>query len=118
MQTPVDLHSYTTHLAAKGSPAAEPAAASRLTIARRPALDLPFNPARGVRPPAAAASAGSRAPEPQAEDQDLNLELDVPAFLRRSERGGKVDRSPERASAADAGEAREYRCLGSTANVP
>jgi cell division protein FtsZ len=85
MQTPVDLHSYTTHLAAKGSPAAEPAAASRLTIARRPALDLPFNPARAVRPPAAAASAGSRAPESQAEDQDLNLELDVPAFLRRSE---------------------------------
>ncbi|MBA3642424.1 MAG: cell division protein FtsZ, partial [Acidobacteria bacterium] len=44
-QTPVDLHSYTSHLAAKGS-SAEPAAASRLTIARRPALELPFGPAR------------------------------------------------------------------------
>jgi cell division protein FtsZ len=85
MQTPVDLHSYTTHLAAKGGAAAEPAAASRLTIARRPALDLPFGPGRATRPPATAASAGARAPEAHAEDHDLNLELDVPAFLRRSE---------------------------------
>jgi hypothetical protein len=84
MQTPVDLHSYTTHLAAKGA-AAEPAAASRLTIARRPALDLPFGPGRATRPPATAASAGTRAPESHSEDHDLNLELDVPAFLRRSE---------------------------------
>jgi cell division protein FtsZ len=85
MQTPVDLHSYTTHLAAKGGgAAAEPAAASRLTIARRPALDLPFGPNRATRPPAAA-SAGARGGEASTEDLDLNLELDVPAFLRRSE---------------------------------
>ncbi len=83
-QTPVDLHSYTTHLAAKGA-AAEPAAASRLTIARRPALDLPFGPARATKPPATAAGAGGRGAESHAEDLDLNLELEVPAFLRRSE---------------------------------
>jgi hypothetical protein len=82
MQTPVDLQSYTTHLSAKGA-AAEPAAASRLTIARRPALDLPFGPARGTK--STATAAGSAASAAPAEDHDLNMELDVPAFLRRSE---------------------------------
>ena len=78
MQTPVDLQSY-THVSAKAAqpPAAE--APSRLTIARRAPLELPFGPGRV----AAAASAGE-ARQP-ADDLDLNLELDVPAFLRRSE---------------------------------
>ncbi|MGE3274594.1 MAG: cell division protein FtsZ [Vicinamibacterales bacterium] len=83
MQTPVDLNSYTQHIqqqARAAVQAAEPAAeAPRLTIARRPALDLPL--------PRAAAGGGaepapSRGGDP---DLDLNLELDVPAFLRRSE---------------------------------
>ena len=86
MQTPVDLQSYTTPGAAAraGSsrpPIAEPAA--RLTIARRPAVEMP---APQVRVGAAAAAATAKKVEsaPAAED-DRNLELDVPAFLRRSE---------------------------------
>jgi cell division protein FtsZ len=79
MQTPVDLQSYTTHLSAKPAQAPAVEAPSRLTIARRAPLELPFGPGRV----AAAASGGdSRKP---ADDLDLNLELDVPAFLRRSE---------------------------------
>jgi cell division protein FtsZ len=79
MQTPVDLQSYTTHLSAK--PAQPPAVAespSRLTITRRAPLDLPFGPGR-----IAAAANGSTGRS--ADDADMNLELDVPAFLRRSE---------------------------------
>lgn len=83
-QTPVDLHSYTSHLTAQGANA-EAAAASRLTIARRPALELPFGPSRAARPAAAAAGSGSTGSRSGGEDLDLNLELDVPAFLRRSE---------------------------------
>jgi hypothetical protein len=63
-------------------PVGEPAAVSRLTIARRPALDLPLAPQRAAAS-AAAAPATSAAAEPS--DMELNLELDVPAFLRRSE---------------------------------
>jgi cell division protein FtsZ len=85
MQTPVDLQSYT-------SPASRPTGSSRqaadplpsrLTIARRPAVDLPPAPVR-----VAAAGAGT-APRSESSgetpDPDANLELEVPAFLRRSE---------------------------------
>ncbi|MGE0041265.1 MAG: cell division protein FtsZ [Vicinamibacterales bacterium] len=79
MQTPVDLHSYTQHLQARPAASAAAAAeAARLTIARRPPLDLPR------------VAVGGGGPEPDAgqaadADLDLNLELDVPAFLRRNE---------------------------------
>ena len=90
--TPVDLQSYTTHLAAMKPAApppppvpAEPLMQPRLTIARRPSLDLPFTPPR----PAVAAAVGGAVTSPEqsaaAPDFELNLDLDVPAFLRRSE---------------------------------
>jgi len=77
-QTPVDLHSYTTHLAGRPAAAgagAEMGAASRLTIARRPGIELP---ARVVNGPSLDRSTSG-------EETALNSELDVPAFLRRSE---------------------------------
>ena len=87
--TPVDMRSYTTHAAT-----ARPAAASaitgpdsllqpRLTIARRPGLELPV-----MAPRAAAASATTENAVHQSRDGvefELNMDLDVPAFLRRSE---------------------------------
>jgi cell division protein FtsZ len=81
MQTPVDLQSYSSHVGARHVPpavAADAASSPRLTIARRPPLDLPFAPARtGTGPGAADAEAQA------AGDYDQGLELDVPAFLRR-----------------------------------
>ncbi len=92
LQTPVDLSSYTTHLARTASDAAPepmepPRAASPappqayappptgytppLTISRRPALDLTLSPS---------------APEPSSKQEhslDLDSPFDVPAFLRR-----------------------------------
>jgi cell division protein FtsZ len=87
MQTPVDLHSYTSHASARqahNAPAPEHAASSRVTIARRAPLDLPFAPSRIATAAAAAAPVTAEHAQP-GDDLDLNLELDVPAFLRRSE---------------------------------
>ena len=83
LQTPVDLHSYTAHLARPAEPAAteQPmmeldapqvmdVAAPPLTVSRRPRLDLTLP----LMPPS---SAGDSA------DADLASPLDVPAFLRR-----------------------------------
>jgi cell division protein FtsZ len=82
MQTPVDLQGYTTH-AEGGRPSARPAVAeaapNRLTIARRPPLELPATRL------ASAGGVSGRDPVGRAADPDPNLELDVPAFLRRSE---------------------------------
>jgi cell division protein FtsZ len=86
MQTPVDLQSYTTHLSAKpaaSSVANELSANARLTIARRPALDLPL-PAARLASMAQKGAADSR--DTDEAELELNLEqLEVPAFLRRSE---------------------------------
>ena len=86
MQTPVDLQSYTTHLSAKpaaSSVANESSAHARLTIARRPALDLPLPAARLSSMGQKGAADSRRTDEAELE---LNLEqFDVPAFLRRSE---------------------------------
>jgi cell division protein FtsZ len=81
-QTPVDLQHYTTHLREVSEAPAPVAAAAaetgRLSIARRPTLDLPV-PA--LAPP--------QAPLPAAEavNSDIGAEalsaFDVPAFLRR-----------------------------------
>ena len=79
--TPVDLQHYTAHLKEKPEPVA-PAPAmevGRLSIARRPSLDLP---------PAAAAAAPTPAEGSSSIEQaDTDLEsltaFDVPAFLRR-----------------------------------
>ncbi len=83
MQTPVDLQSYTSHLTgrqpagAPGASAAEPVVLSRLTIARRPALDLGFSTPR--------AATAERGRTDDLSELELNPELDVPAFLRRNE---------------------------------
>ena len=86
MQTPVDLQSYTTHVSAKsvagGAGTAESGASSRLTIARRPGLDLPLPSARMATMGAAGADSRDRS---DAESEVNPEELDVPAFLRRSE---------------------------------
>jgi len=71
-QTPVDLQHYTAHLQAKAeTPAAE---AARLSIARRPSLDL------AAAMPAPAKQAASEAGDI---DLDSMSPFDVPAFLRR-----------------------------------
>jgi cell division protein FtsZ len=91
--TPIDLQGYATHLASPRMPvvpaaSSEPLAQPRLTIARRPALDLPFSSPRPSAPAVTvAASQAESLPQPvlDAPDFELNLDLDVPAFLRRSE---------------------------------
>jgi cell division protein FtsZ len=85
MQTPVDLHSYSTHLSSSRQSAGAVAASGdttlsgRLTISRRPAIDLP--------PPATRMARGAGGMETPAErtGTEPGFELDVPAFLRRSE---------------------------------
>jgi cell division protein FtsZ len=71
--TPVDLQHYTSHL--KEKPDAPPVEPGRLSIARRPALDL----AAAILPPPA--------PRAALDAGDIDLEalsaFDVPAFLRR-----------------------------------
>jgi cell division protein FtsZ len=88
--TPVDLKSYTTHLAAMKPAVAPPPSASpaempqpRLTIGRRPSLDLPVTSPRSAIAVGGAASANRERAD--SEDFELNLDLEVPAFLRRSE---------------------------------
>jgi hypothetical protein len=80
-QTPVDLQNYTNHQAARPPAAASAVTDSgmtaRLTIARRPGIELP---ARAVNGPGF-----DRSTSGDATDHELNTELDVPAFLRRSE---------------------------------
>jgi cell division protein FtsZ len=96
-QTPVDLQSYAPAARqATSRHMTEATAAARLTIARRPAVDLsaPVRAAaNGVptkRPENGMAgrpdsSMGARPDNTIAADDDVNLELEVPAFLRRSE---------------------------------
>ena len=104
--TPVDLTQYTDPRARVDAPAVSPAPQSRLSIARRPILDLPL--AASQRAAAAASApvmpletaANAERPQPEPIDADtLNLRLadesdadfdfgstfDVPAFLRRQE---------------------------------
>jgi hypothetical protein len=88
MQTPVDLHSYTTHSAPRQhtgdttviTPPSAEALNPRLSIARRASLELP------VSPPRMTSAAGAEfEPVSEADDSNMDSELDVPAFLRRSE---------------------------------
>ena len=89
LQTPVDLHSYTAHLAGPIEPVEveQPTMemdlphrmeldAPPLEVSRRPILDLAL-------PLAPAPSAGARADGLMEFDGDLASPLDVPAFLRR-----------------------------------
>ena len=71
-QTPVDLQHYTSHV--QGKTEAPAADLGRLSIARRPSLDLT----------AAMPSAGSKSPTNAGDiDLDAMSAFDVPAFLRR-----------------------------------
>ena len=78
-QTPVDLQHYTAHLKEKAeAPALD---LGRLSIARRPALDLAAAmPATAALPPSGGGSAES---DPGDIDVDALSAFDVPAFLRR-----------------------------------
>jgi hypothetical protein len=78
--TPVDLSNYTAHLrAGAGSHAIDATAqSSRVTITRRPPLDMPMQ-SRAV----AAGGGGAMAGDLEPGEVDLTMELDVPAFLRR-----------------------------------
>ncbi len=90
LQTPVDLHSYTEHLARPAEPAAQAqpvmemdapqlmeVVAPPLTVSRRPRLDLTL-------PLASSPNVGGAGADGLGEsDADLSSPLDVPAFLRR-----------------------------------
>ncbi|MDO8678770.1 MAG: cell division protein FtsZ [Acidobacteriota bacterium] len=86
LQTPVDMTSYSSQL--RVEPAASSAAQSRPTITRRAGLDMPY-----AAPKAAVVQTAADMPlaEPSATlpaefgEFDLNLDLEVPAFLRRNE---------------------------------
>jgi cell division protein FtsZ len=81
-QTPVDMHSYAAYGRTLAAPTAQDPPGSRLTIARRPPLDLP-----SMLPVAAAQSGAASLPGPAGDGwgEEGSSELDVPAFLRRSE---------------------------------
>jgi cell division protein FtsZ len=90
--TPIDMSLYAD--AARGAAAsAEAAAQSRLSIARRPAVDLPLAVGAPFTSAAAAGPIASAAPtveadttsSDQAMDLDLGSQFDVPAFLRRQD---------------------------------
>jgi cell division protein FtsZ len=86
-QTPVDLTPYADHSRAARVSAAAPdaLAAPRLSITRRPLLDLPMSVAGlPVAPPASSSGRSDLAGQP-GDDFDLGLTFDVPAFLRRQE---------------------------------
>jgi len=80
-QTPVDLSSYSLPIRVDTTTLAQP----RASIVRRPAIGMPIAAAR----PIAVGQNGGDIPLAEPEgipgEFDLNLDLDVPAFLRRSE---------------------------------
>ena len=80
--TPVDLHSYTAYQATE-KVAASGGGGARLSVSRRPVLEMPVS-----APPAAAAAAdpGLDVFSPGAEFEPVSP-LDVPAFLRRQQEG-------------------------------
>src|SRR6185436_8570845 len=104
-QTPVDMTPYTEHARVRADPM-PPAtvAGSRLSIARRPLLDLPMAASLGAgastmsgTPPAPSREPVGQADEDTVQveaetaelaadpDFDLSSNFDVPAFLRRQE---------------------------------
>jgi cell division protein FtsZ len=85
--TPVDMTQYDGARRAEnapGTPASIPV--SRLTMARRPLLDLPMAAAAGApAEPGAASAANDGIDGMRKRDDDLSITFDVPAFLRRQE---------------------------------
>jgi cell division protein FtsZ len=95
-QTPIDMTPYTDHARTRASVAAisaapvDPLASPRLSITRRPLLDLQVSAAGlPASPPPASSASGFPDRSPQASDVnpdfDLGSTFDVPAFLRRQE---------------------------------
>jgi cell division protein FtsZ len=85
MQTPVDLQSYTSPYGGSrpSSPSLAPVEpAPRFVINRRQPIDPPLSQSR---PALAMAGAESTTGSDDPADIELNLELEVPAFLRRNE---------------------------------
>jgi cell division protein FtsZ len=84
MQTPVDLQSYTSPYGGPSSPggSAVEAAPPRFVISRRQPVDPPLSQSR---PALALAGLESTTGSDDPADIELNLELEVPAFLRRNE---------------------------------
>jgi cell division protein FtsZ len=91
-QTPVDMSLYADVARAKPEPAAvipnvllsaDRAGTPRLSIARRPALDLPLGAGVGIGAPVAAK--GETAAPQNGAELDGGSPFDVPAFLRRHE---------------------------------
>jgi cell division protein FtsZ len=82
LQTPVDMTAYSSQLRAgePGPSVVQP----RATITRRPSLEVPLATPKSV---AVGQNGGDMALAPVAlpGEFDLNLDLDVPAFLRRNE---------------------------------
>jgi cell division protein FtsZ len=82
-QTPVDMTAYSAQLRQEPASAiVQPRAASTPTITRRAAIEMPLAPRAAVGQNAGDVPAGDLA---LAGEFDLNLDLDVPAFLRRNE---------------------------------
>jgi cell division protein FtsZ len=86
LPTPVDMQAYATQLRTGTDASMPPTSGSRAPFTRRPPIEMPFGAA------AAAAAAGSNRGEPSSppaspadEALALTLDLDVPAFLRRSD---------------------------------
>ena len=99
-QTPVDMTRYADRLraepmaAAVGGSSLERLASTRLSVARRPLLEIPLARADGGSAAAQAAASGPTVDDSDAEvaqsgetnpDFDLSSTFDVPAFLRRQE---------------------------------
>ena len=82
MQTPVDMTAYSSQLRAAPRPA-RPSCSRAPTIARRPSLEMPLAAPKAV---AVGQNGGDARSAPALPGEfDLNLDLDVPAFLRRNE---------------------------------
>ena len=78
--TPVDLQQYTAHFKDKIDTPAQPALEmARMSIARRPTLDLAAAMPAAPPPPVPADAPG----EPGDIDLEASSAFDVPAFLRR-----------------------------------
>jgi hypothetical protein len=84
MQTPVDMSAYSSHLRAN-EPApsiVQPRATMTPNITRRPPIEMPM---AGSRQIAVGQNGGDSPSGDKSGEFDLNLDLDVPAFLRRNE---------------------------------
>jgi cell division protein FtsZ len=72
--TPVDMSAYSEAVRMRAEQPPAPVSVPAISTARRAAFDLPFT-----------ASAAGGAASPSGADADFDLNLDVPAFLRRQE---------------------------------